>query len=500
MKRKKLQFPSALTILLIIAALVAVMTYFVPGGKFDTLAYNDENNEFVVESLDQTNSLPASQKVLDSLNIKIPLEKFTKGSISKPMGIPGTYQRVEQKPQGLFAFLKSPIRGMMDSIDVILFVLIIGGFIGITHFTGAFDVGIARLAVILKGRENLLIVLVTSLIALGGTTFGLAEETMAFYPILVPVFLIAGYDVMVALACIYLGSSIGTMVSTVNPFSTIIASDAAGINWTDGLTSRLIMLILGTMACIWYIIVYANKVKKDPEKSLLKEERSIIEAFFLSEKVEKNVKANPRILVILVVFSLCFVVMVFGVSLLHWWFMEMTLVFLFGAILIGIIAKIKESKFVEVFIKGAGDLLGVAFIIGLARGISVLMGDGMVGDTIVYHANQLTSGMEKGIFLNMLTLVYAGLSFFIPSSSGMAVLTMPIMAPLADGVGLGRELVVDAYQYGQGLFAFINPTGLIMASLAMVKVGYDKWLKFSLPLVGILYLMVVIYMTLMAYV
>lgn len=500
MKKNRFKFPSAPAILLLIAALVAAMTYFVPGGKFDTLAYNKENNEFVVESLGQTKILPASQKVLDSLNIRVPLEKFAKGSISKPMGIPDTYHRVEQNPQGLLAFLKSPVRGMMDAIDVILFVLIIGGFIGITHYTGAFDVGIAWLAVLLKGRENLLIVLVTSLIALGGTTFGLAEETMAFYPILVPVFLVAGYDVMVALACIFLGSSIGTMASTVNPFSTIIASDAAGINWTDGLTSRLVMLVLGTAVCIWYIIAYANKVKKNPEKSLLKEERSKIEAFFLTEKNENNIKFTPKILVILIVFSLCFVVMVMGVSLLDWWFMEMTLVFLFGAILIGIIARIKESEFVEVFIKGAGDLLGVAFIIGLARGVSVLMADGMVGDTIVFHANQLTSGMEKGVFLNMLTLVYAGLSFFIPSSSGMAVLTMPIMAPLADGLGLGRELVVNAYQCGMGLFAFINPTSLILASLAMVKVGYDKWLKFSLPLVGIIYLMVVIYMTILAYV
>ena len=258
-------------------------------------------------------------------------------------------------------------------------------------------------------------------------------------------------------ACIFSGSSIGTMVSTVNPFSTIIASDAAGINWTDGLTGRLIMLVLGTVVCIWYIIVYANKVKKNPDKSLLKEESSRIKAFFLSEKVENNVKYTPRILVILVVFSLCFVVMVLGVSLFHWWFMEMTLVFLFGAILIGIIAKIKESQFVEVFIKGAGDLLGVAFIVGLARGVSVLMGDGMVGDTIVYHANQFTSSMDKGIFLNMLTLIYAGLSFFIPSSSGMAVLTMPIMAPLADGVGFGQRTGGRCLSIRSGTFRFYQP-------------------------------------------
>ncbi len=366
------------------------------------------------------------------------------------------------------------------------------------NYSGAFDAGITKLAEILKGKEYLLIILVTALIAVGGTTFGLAEETIAFYPILIPVFLAARYDAIVALASVYIGSSIGTMCSTVNPFSVIIASDAAGINWTTGFTGRLIMLVGGVIICLIYIIRYAKKVQEAPSKSLIYEQRAMIENLFGTTSKADSFLTN-RLRIILIIFTLCFVVMIYGVSRLDWWFEEMTVVFLVGAIVIGFLSKISEEKFVEVFIKGATDLLGVAFIIGIARGVSVLMEQGLISDTILYYASSVTEGMHKGIFVNVLLFIYSGLSFFIPSSSGMAVLTMPIMSPLADTIGIGREIIVNAYQYGMGLFAFINPTGLILASLAIVKIGYDKWLKFITPLVIILTLFTMLVLTLQVY-
>ncbi len=212
-----------------------------------------------------------------------------------------------------------------------------------------------------------------------------------------------------------------------------------------------------------------------------------------------TVKLSTRLRLILFVFAMCFVVMIYGVSQLEWWFLEMTVVFLVGAVLIGFLAKIDEYTFVDLFVKGAGDLLGVAIIIGIARGITVLMNDGQISDTLLFYASNATNGMNKGVFINAMLYIYGGLSFFIPSSSGMAVLTMPIMSPLADGVGIGREMVVNAYQYGMGLFAFINPTGIILASLAIVKVGYDKWLKFVMPLVIILLIFTMIMMTISVY-
>jgi len=494
---KNLKFPTPHTILIIITALVALLTWLIPAGKFDTLKFDGEAKSFVYTNTDGNKILPATQQTLDGLGVKIDLEKFTNGDIYKPISIPKTYKKVEAQPQGFLAFLKAPVKGIIESADIIFFVLILGGLIGIMNYTGAFDAGISWLGNTLQGKEYWLIIIITILIAIGGTTFGLAEETIAFYPILIPIFLAAGYDALVPLACIYIGSSVGTMFSTVNPFSVIIASDAAGINWTVGLTGRLILLFLATTIAIVYILRYANKVKKDASKSIVFNQKEAIQKLF--ESSTNELQLTSRLRIILTVFALCFVMMIIGVSKLGWWFEEMTVVFLVGAVIIGFLARIKEEKFVATFVKGANDLLSVAFIIGIARAVSVVMDNGLISDTILHHASGITEGMPKGIFTNVLLFIYAGLSFFVPSSSGMAVLTMPIMSPLADTVGIGREVIVNAYQYGMGLFAFINPTGLILPSLAIVKIGFNKWLKFVIPLLIILTIFTMIALTIQVY-
>lgn len=493
-KTKKWSFPSAQTILFIIAGLVAMMTWFIPAGKYDTLKYSSEDKVFIRTAGGTQITLPANQSTLDELGVAIPMDKFANGDINKPIGIPNTYHEVESNPQGIFDFLQSPIKGIVEASDIIFLVLIIGGLIGIMNETGAFSSGIVWLSEILKGREYWLIIFTTLLIALGGTTFGLAEETLAFLPILIPVFIAAKYDALVGLSCVFLGSSVGAMCSTTNPFSTIIASDSAGIQWTTGLGGRVLMLAICLFLTLVFILRYARKIKKDPTKSLLY--NSPVKLDFLKMSPSEEVAPlNARMRIILFLFMSCFVVMIIGVSKLDWWFMEMTSVFLVGAILIGFVAKIKEVEFITFFSRGAGELLGVAFIIGIARGVSILMNDGMVSDTVLNYASMLTAGMNKGLFVNTLFFVYNGLSFLIPSSSGMAVLTMPIMSPLANTVGIGNEVIVNAYQYGQGMFAIINPTGLVLASLGVVKIGYDTWLKFIWPLVLVLTVTVMIVLT-----
>ncbi len=496
---KKLKFPTAQTLLIFIAVLVSLLTWLIPAGKYDTLAYNAANNTFTVTGLSTKQEIPATQETLEKLNINIPLEKFTNGDIYRPIGIPNTYKKVEAQPQGFAALATSPIKGIIAAADIIFLILIIGGLIGIMNLTGAFDAGISWLAHTLQGKEFILIILVTTLIAAGGTTFGLSEETMAFYPILIPVFLAARYDAMVGLACIFLGSAIGTMCSTTNPFATIIASDAAGINWTLGLELRVFMLLLCLVITILYILRYARRVKKDPTKSIVYDDREALEKLFRIDPNSTKTAFTNRLRVIVFVFALCFIIMIAGVSFFDWWFVEMTSTFLVGAILIGIIGKIKERVFVEAFAKGAAELLSVAFIVGIARGVTILMEDGLISDTILYHASQITQGMNKGVFTNAMFYIYAGLSFFMPSSSGLAVLTMPIMSPLADTVSVGRETIVNTYQYGMGLFHVINPTSLILAALAIVKIGFDKWLKFILPLLLILMVTSMIVLTLSVY-
>ena len=215
--------------------------------------------------------------------------------------------------------------------------------------------------------------------------------------------------------------------------------------------------------------------------------------------MDQTKQLTPKLRLIVLVFCLCFLVMIVGVSMLDWWFVEMTSTFLVGAIIIGFISKIKESEFVESFVKGAGELLGVAFIIGIARGVTVRMEDGLISDTMLYHASTITEGMNKGLFTNIMLLIYSGLSFFMPSSSGMAVLTIPILSPLADTVGIGRETIVETYLYRLGLFYLVNPTGLILAALAIVKIGFDKWLKFAFPLLLILLFTTMVFLTVSVY-
>lgn len=490
---KKRSFLSAHSILLLISVFVAGLTYLIPSGKFDQLSFDQEDKVFQIVSSEMTYNLPATQSTLDSLKIPIQLEKFESGAISKPVGVPGSYKEIESNPQGLWALAQAPIKGIIEAADIIFLVLIIGGLIGIMNEIKVFDSGIASLSKGLKGKEFLLIIVTTVLIALGGTTFGLAEETMAFIPILVPVFIAARYDALTAVASIFLGSSIGTMCSTVNPFSTIIASDAAGITWTEGLDGRLFMLLICLTITIAYLMWYGKRVQNNPTKSLLYEnwENPLKKQDPNDEVVPLNAKSR----MILVVFALSFVVMVMGVSKYDWRYVEMTTTFLVASVLIALLAKMKEGQFIKAFMSGASDLLSVAFIIGIARGVSILMNDGNISDSVLYYASTATEGMSKGLFVNALFFVYNGLSFLIPSSSGMAVLTMPIMSPLGTSVGVPAEVIVNAYQFGQGIFAIINPTSLILMSLGVVSIGYNVWLKFIWPLLAVLTLVAMIFLT-----
>ncbi|SFB39851.1 YfcC family protein [Clostridium frigidicarnis] len=494
MSKKKMSFPTAFTVLFIVLIFAAILTYVVPAGSYSKLKYEADKISFSVTKPDgSVENLPGTQETLNNLGVKVGIEKFKEGSISKAVAIPGTYEEVPKNPQGFINILKAPINGIYDTVDIIVFVLIIGGVIGVLNSTGTFDAGIASLSRATKGREFLLIVVVTVLISLGGTTFGLAEETIALYPVLVPVFMAAGYDAIVCIAALYMGSSIGTMFATVSPFSSVIASNAAGITFTQGLTMRAIALVIGTIITIVYIVKYGKKIKKDPTKSLIYDQKEEITEKFLKDYDPNNVpEFTFRRKLMLSIFGLAFVVLVWGVSSQEWWFGEMTALFLLVGIIIGVISGIGEKEFVNKFVAGAADLVGVALIIGIARAINLIMDSGLISDSILNASSGLVTGMNPKIFIVVMLFVFIVLGFFIPSSSGLAVLAIPIMAPLADTVGLPRDVIVSAYQYGQGLISFITPTGLILATLAMVDVTYDKWLKFIMPLMGYIGILAVV--------
>lgn len=487
-QKKKRSFPTAFTVLFIILVLASILTYIIPSGRFSRLTYNNQSNEFVVTDYkDKTHIEPATQKVLDKLHIQLDLNKFKEGIIKKPLAIPGTYTQIKQHPQGILEILKAPVQGVMDTVDIMIFVLILGGIIGLVNKVGAFEAGIGALSKKTKGKEFMLVAIIFFLTALGGTTFGLAEETIAFYPILMPIFLVSGFDAITCIAAIYLGSSIGTTFSTVNPFSVVIASNAAGISFTDGLGFRVITLIIGSCITLGYIYLYAKKVRKDPTCSLTYDTQKEIHDRFLKEydnEVTNSFTIRKKL--ILTIFSLAFLILIWGVSRGGWWFEEMSALFLGVSIVIMGLSGLSEKEAVNTFIAGAADLVGVALTIGLARSINIVLDQGFVSDTLLHYSINLISGMSGWMFSITQLFVFSFLGLFIPSSSGLAVLTMPIMAPLADSVGLSREIVINAYNWGQGLMAFITPTGLILVTLEMAGATFDKWLKYVLPLLGII--------------
>lgn len=486
--KKKFSFPTAFTVLFIILIMAAVLTYIVPSGKFSRLTYDDTTNEFVItDHNDEVQTEAATQEVLDRLNIQLSLDKFTEGIIRKPIAIPGSYQKIEQQPQGFIEVIKAPITGVLDTVDIMIFVLILGGIIGIVNKIGAFDAGMSALSKKTKGKEFLLVVLVFALTTLGGTTFGLAEETIAFYPILMPIFLISGFDALTCIAAIYMGSSIGTMFSTVNPFSVVIASNAAGISFTSGLVFRIITLVLASIITIAYMYWYAKKVNKDKTKSFVYEDEKEINSRFLGTyDASTETEFTWRRKLSLLVFALAFPIMIWGVSVGGWWFEEMSALFLVVAIIIMILSGLSEKDVINTFVSGSAELVGVVLTIGLARSINIVMDNGFISDTLLYYSTEAVAGMSKGVFAIAQLVIFSFLGFFIPSSSGLAVLSMPIMAPLADTVGLSREIVINAYNWGQGWMSFITPTGLILVTLEMAGTTFDKWLKYILPLMGIM--------------
>lgn len=473
--------PSVYALLFAILAVTAVATWLIPAGEHARLSYDKGAATFLLKDGDRETRHPATQATLDALGVRTPLANFVDGSASRPVPVPGSYRRVDPSPAGPLSILTAPVAGMVGAADIIFFVLVIGGFIALFNRSGAFDAGLAVLAKRFEGREYWLIAIVMVLMATGGATFGMGEETLAFYPLLAPVFLAAGYDRMVPIAVIYGGSQVGIIGSMTNPFSTIIASATAGAVWTDGIVLRSTVWLIAVALLFAWTIRYTRKVRRDPARSLAPPET-------VPEPATAELHAGPppaltgRTRLLLVLFAATFAAMIFGVSRLGWWFAEMTALFLGAAMVIGALQPAGDR--IETFLKGARDLLGVGMIIGLARGITVMLEQSHVDATIIDAASTLLAGTPPSLFLIGAMLFFFGFGFFISSQSGMAVLTMPLLGPVAAAVGVGGSALVSAYLFGHSLMNLITPTGLLLPSLAMLGVGYGAWLKFIGPVIG----------------
>ena len=454
------RFPTAYTILFMLIVLVAALTWIIPAGQFDRVASE---------------------------------------TVGREIAVAGTFKTVEPNPQGIIDILMAPGAGFYDpdsyvanAIDVALFVIMLGGFLGVVNATGAIDTGIRRAMVALKGREIWMIPILMSLIALGGTTYGMAEETLAFYGLLVPVMIAAGYDAVTGAAIIMIGAGIGVLGSTINPFATVIASNAAGVAFTEGMALRLVILLGGLAICVVYVMRYADRVRRDPSQSRVADLAADHRAAFAGAAAKGDgTTLSGTQSIVLIAFALTFAVMIWGVSSQGWWMAQMGALFLAAAIVIGLIGRLGEKRLTGAYIDGARDLLGVAIVIGIARGIVVVMENGLIADTILNAAANTVSGLSDLAFINLLYWIEIGMSFFVPSSSGLAVLSMPILAPLSDFAGVERSLAVTAFQSANGLVNLVNPTfAVVIGGLAIARVPYERWLGFMWPLLLVLTLFI----------
>src|SRR3954469_22252282 len=467
-------------------------------------------------------SLPSAYTILFALIVVmaictwiIPAGTYKLGKDGAP--IPGTYKEVASHPARILVdSLTAPINGLygienskgqisyynsgflFGAIDVALFIIVIGGFLGVTMRTGAIQTGIGRLVLRLKGRERWMIPILMGVFALGGTTYGMAEESLAFYSLVITVMIAAGYDAMTGAAVVLLGCGIGTYGSTINPFATGIASGFAGVSISDGLVLRLAMLVIGLALGIFFVLRYADRVKRDPTTSVVANMKEAnITHFSAGGGGTLASVMTGRQKVILATFGLAFGVMMYGVipwedlgiglPTLWWWFPEMTASFILFSIVIGMIGKMSEIALTNAFVDGARDLLGVALIIGIARGITVIMNNGQITDTVLNWAEQAVGDASKTAFAIVMFALFLPLSFLIPSSSGLATVSMPIMSPLAGFANVPAELVVTAYQSASGIMNLFIPTSaVVMGGLAIARVPYGTYLRWVWPLLAML--------------
>ena len=411
-------------------------------------------------------------------------------------------------------FLLSPILGFSDAVDVCVFILILGGFLAIINKTGALETGIKVLVKKLKGNEIVLIPILMFIFSVGGTTYGMLEETVGFYVLLAATMVAAGYDTIVGSAIVLLGAGSGVLGSTVNPFAVGVAVSSLpeGVTANQGLLifTGLILWITTLLISIIFVMNYAKKVQEDKGSTFLSlQEQKAMEKKFIKEEdskdKKKDVKLSIKQRITLILLGLTFVVMIIGfipwgdfnvtifdkftgwltgTSLGGWYFAEASVWFFVMAIIIGIINRFKEKEIVDTFVDGANDMIAVILIIAVARGASVLMGVTYLDNYIIYNSADLLSNLPELAFVPLNYLLHVVLSILVPSSSGLAVLSTPIMGGLASTLGYNVEVTIMTFVSANGLVNLITPTcGAIMGGLALAKVEYTTWFKWAFKVV-----------------
>jgi uncharacterized ion transporter superfamily protein YfcC len=436
-------------------------------------------------------------------------ERETKqvGTLTRNVVVPGTYQElpkhispkgiiigeeVEGKasPVSLFGFLSAIPRGMEEAADIIFFIFIIGGVFGILQKTGTIMAFIQKLLDMFGHSANLLVIILMIAVSVGASTLGMGEEFIPLIPLFLVVSKKLGYDRVFGLGIVWLAAEAGFAAATTNPFTVNIAQGIAEIPLNSGMTFRLIFFAFALSITVIFLLRYGAKIKKDPSKSVMPDDD-----FSLEEHSFEKVDFKKEHLITLIVGAGLFAFIIFAVQEFGWWINEMAGGFLLIGFSAIVISRMSLNDATKAFVKGMEDMVVAALVVGFARGVQVVLQDGQILDTIIYHAAGQLQNFHQFVAAGGMLVFQTTLNFFIPSGSGQAAVTMPLMAPLSDLIGITRQTAVFAFTCGDGFSNMIIPTsGTLMAVLAIAKVPYAKWLKFVLPLFVMLFMLSIVFL------
>lgn len=442
-KKKKFQLPHIYVILFMFSALAAISTYFIPAGQFERVPG------------------PDGRTAID----------------------PNSFSHVESAPIGIADFLTVIPRGLIEAGEIVFFTFIIGGMFMVLKTTGIIEVVVDKLANRFAKNSILLIPILTTVFAIGATLIGTPELSLVYIPVIMPLIIALGYDSIVAAAIALVGTTVGFTAGVLNPINVGLSQKIVGIPVFSGLEMRLILFIVCISVGIYFIMRYAKKVQQNSLNSYVYEDDQEKRVLYQQkEKIEAK-SMNTRQKYASVVALLFLGILVYGVLQLGWFMVEMAGLFIFMGIVVGLIAGLNATQISDAFTGGFRDVLMGAIIIGLARSVAVVLEDGQIMDTIVYSLGSLVGEMPAVLGAVGMYLVQLTINFIIPSGSGQALVTMPIMGPLADMIGVTRQTAVLAFQLGDGFAHILYPTsGYFMAALVIAGVSWQKWIRFFLPL------------------
>ncbi|QTD40693.1 YfcC family protein [Sporosarcina sp. Te-1] len=391
---------------------------------------------------------------------------------------PTSFHFVDSSPVGLLEMFNSVHLGLVEGAPIILFVFLFGGALGIMQATGAIDSFITFVAARFGTKEKLLIPLLVLIFSLLGTLIGSAEDTLVYIAIIVPMTMALRMDALTGFAIVMLGTlATGFVTGITNPFNVAVAQSIAELPIYSGMGLRIAIYVVFYLLTVFYIYFHARKVKRDPSKG-------VYGKFNPNEQVEidRNFKMSLRHKLALLVLLLNFVALVVGVIKFQWYISEIGGIFLLSAIIMGVIGKLSPNQMANGFIAGAREMVAGALIIGIAQTILVITKNGGLLDTILYYASSLVGSLPASINAVGMFIMQLFLNFIVPSGSGQAALTMPIMTPLADLIGVTRQTAVFAFQMGDGISNMVIPTsGVLLAGLAIAGIPFTKWVRWVFP-------------------